>query len=98
MSAVKVAIADSWDSLDSAGPGAIYFPQPSVKTGVRSIILNCPGCGDRSAMAVYSGVPKPPSPSWEISGEGDKITLKPSINCVGCCKWHGWLTNGEYHL
>lgn len=93
---LKVQIADNWESLHSAGPGAIYHPQPS-QTGVRSIILNCPGCGEGSAMTVYPvGTPKPPSPSWEISGEGENLTLKPSINCVGCCKWHGWLTNGEY--
>lgn len=92
----KLTIADSFDSLASAGRGAIYFPQKSVTVGVRSIILNCPGCGDPSAMTVYSGCPKPPSPSWEISGEGENLTLNPSINCVGCCKWHGWLTNGEY--
>lgn len=95
---LKLKIADSFDSLASAGPGAIFHPQAS-RTGERTIILNCPGCGDRSAMTVYSpGTPKPPSPSWEISGEGENLTLKPSINCVGCCKWHGWLTNGVYHL
>lgn len=95
---LKVTIADSFDSLAAAGPGAIYFPQ-STSAAERAMIMNCPGCGDRSAMTVYPvGTPKPPSPSWEMSGEGANLTLKPSINCIGCCKWHGWLTNGEYHL
>ena len=59
------------------------------------IALGCPGCGHVSGMRV--GNPKPPhSPSWEMSGEMPTITLSPSINCVGCCGWHGWLRNGVF--
>lgn len=59
----------------------------------------CPGCAQWGS--VRTGHPKPePSPSWDIvSGEPAKpesLTLSPSINCVGCCGWHGYLRNGVF--
>lgn len=55
-------------------------------------LLACPGCGRISAMRV--GNPKPQkSPSWKLK---DGKTLTPSINCTGCCGWHGYLTNGVF--
>lgn len=80
------------EEFEAAGPGAIYIMQRD-----KTIAMKCPGCGKSSAMEVYpAGQPKPASPSWELSGLPDKITLKPSINCVGCCGWHAYLTNGVY--
>ncbi|MGH2352482.1 MAG: hypothetical protein ACRDI2_23245 [Chloroflexota bacterium] len=29
---------------------------------------------------------------WEVSGDPPRITISPSINCVG--RYHGWLRNG----
>jgi hypothetical protein len=62
-------------------------------------LFACPGCGRFSGIDV--GHPKPPqSPSWDIvAGSLDDpstLTLHPSINCVGCCKWHGWLKGGVF--
>lgn len=61
-------------------------------------MIACPGCGRNSAMRV--GEQKPAlSPSWQASGNIDDVTtltLTPSINCVGCCGWHGWLKNGVF--
>lgn len=59
----------------------------------------CPGCGRFGAVTV--GHPKPTkSPSWDIvSGSLEDVTtltLHPSLNCVGCCKWHGWLRAGVF--
>ena len=56
--------------------------------------------GRMSAMRV--GVTKPEqSPSWQIvSGSLENVsalTLAPSINCIGCCKWHGHLQNGVFN-
>lgn len=94
---LQIKICDTIEELEAAGPGAVFFPQPSKVVGVRCIILNCPGCGNRSAMDVYSaGEAKPPSPSWLMLNPPESLTLQPSINCVGCCKWHGWLTNGVF--
>lgn len=59
------------------------------------VMLACPGCGRVSGMT--AGYPKPgTSPSWELSGDPAAPTMAPSINCVGCCKWHGYLRNGVF--
>lgn len=63
------------------------------------ILQACPGCGSISGMLV--GHPKPgTSPSWNIMGgslqDVTTLTLSPSINCVGCCGWHGYLKNGVF--
>lgn len=68
------------------------------------IIMACPGCGHVSSMRV--GNPKPAdSPSWLITGllmpDGETMqdtTLHPSVNCIGCCGWHGWLKQGVFAL
>lgn len=72
------------------------------ETGKDYILLACPGCGSVSSMSV--GSPKPGrSPSWEITAGnlGDQLehlTLSPSVNCTGCCSWHGWLKDGVFHI
>jgi hypothetical protein len=59
------------------------------------MLLACPGCGHVSGMRV--GNPKPTqSPSWQLTGDPNAPTCQPSINCVGCCKWHGWLKAGVF--
>lgn len=59
------------------------------------MMLACPGCGRVSGMRV--GSPKPAdSPSWELFGTPEEPTLNPSVNCVGCCGWHGWLKSGVF--
>lgn len=61
------------------------------------LLLACPGCGHVSGMRV--GDPKPPrSPSWLLNGDPNAPTCSPSINCVGCCGWHGYLRNGVFEL
>lgn len=62
-------------------------------------IFACPGCGRFGG--IRTGSPKPSeSPSWGITeGSVDdptSLSLTPSINCVGCCGWHGYLTKGIY--
>ena len=60
------------------------------------VMMACPGCGRLSGMT--AGYPKPGrSPSWEISGPPEAPTFSPSINCVGCCGWHGYLQNGVFN-
>lgn len=63
------------------------------------LAFSCPGCGRWGSIRV--GSPKPEeSPSWAIlEGSVDDpatLSLSPSINCVGCCGWHGYLTQGVY--
>lgn len=59
----------------------------------------CPGCGQVGGILV--GHPKPQhSPSWDVAGgslaDPLTLTLNPSINCVGCCGWHGYLRGGVF--
>jgi Family of unknown function (DUF6527) len=81
------------------------WPQGSPAVGTcykvddSRLAFACPGCGDFSAIRV--GFPKPSeSPSWQMdSGDLDDVThlyLSPSINCIGCCGWHGYLRDGVF--
>lgn len=75
----------SWDEHEAAGPGAFYFANDS------SLINNCPGCGRRSALTIGGDN----HPQWTIVYR-EPLTLSPSVNCVGCCGWHGYLKNGVW--
>jgi len=72
-------------------PGLFSFAVPE------HIEFTCPGCGRFGRCRI--GNPKPEqSPSWLYTGPESKPTLWPSINCKGCCGWHGWLINGQFTL
>lgn len=63
------------------------------------LMFACPGCGQWGS--VRCDHPKPTeNPSWDIvSGDPSDpatLTLSPSINCIGCCGWHGYLKNGVF--
>lgn len=57
----------------------------------------CPGCGRFGGINCTR--PKTPH-SWDlVSGSLDDVTtltLAPSIHCVGCCGWHGFLREGVF--
>lgn len=79
---------DGFLELGEAEPG-----QFEITGG--SVLLACPGCGHVGCMRV--GNPKPgASPSWAMTGDPAAPTFSPSINCVGCCGWHGFLKNGVF--
>ena len=100
---MKAVVCQTHDELESAGPGAIlgwrYAEKKASSGHAGHIMQNCAGCGQAAGMMLYDeGTPKPPSPSWSVSGWPDSITLKPSIHHdTPACGWHGYLTNGEYH-
>ena len=60
-------------------------------------LLACPGCGSVSGISV--GADKK-SPRWLVAGgsvdDVSTLTLEPSLNCVGCCGWHGHLRGGTF--
>ena len=92
---LKAVKLNEWpDELDdNLGPGSCYRVD-ELRFG-----FTCPGCGRFGAIKAAN--PKPAeSPSWLIkSGSLDEptsLTLEPSINCIGCCGWHGYLTNGLF--
>ena len=57
----------------------------------------CPGCGKVGGIGISHPKQKH---TWAIeSGDPlnpETLTLSPSIHCVGCCQWHGYLRNGVY--
>lgn len=63
-----------------------------------ALAFSCPGCGSYGAITV--GLEKDPSSKhqWEWDGNIEAPTLWPSIHCVGCCKWHGYLVKGIFQL
>ena len=100
---VKVAVCETWEEFEAAGPGAVFISPEVVpfiaEKGVTLLHNKCPGCGDYGGMATFpDGKPKPASPSWKMTGWPDAITLDPSVNCTGCCGWHGWLKQGTFAL
>lgn len=85
-------------------PGGCEYGPPGLARRLDQgdhLLFNCPGCG--RAGAIRAAHPKPDNgngATWDITGGslGDvtTLTLHPSINCVGCCGWHGWLRNGVF--
>jgi hypothetical protein len=90
--------------LDAGGPGISDSKTgaPVPRTEGVGIMFDCP-CG-KCGTPVYvpfsralDGTPYPNGrPVWERTGETfDTLTLRPSIQRIGGCGWHGYLTNGE---
>lgn len=80
-------------------PGNHQFGGCSVDVGSDRLHFNCPGCGMPGSIRV--GHPKPSaSPSWDIvSGsrlDPTTLTTAPSIHCISCCGWHGYLRSGVF--
>lgn len=90
---------DIFGSDDDASDGRYQEPGKTQARWEGSLTFACPGCGRVGSIAI--GSPKPEEkPSWSIDS-GDLITLtnltlSPSIHCVGCCGWHGYLKNGVF--
>ena len=77
-------------------PGSFWLSDPG-DGGVCAMIFFCPcGCGDPVRITV--GVEHKPitSPAWNWNGSTAEPTLKPSVRRSTDCKWHGWLTDGEW--
>lgn len=82
--------------------GESDFAEPgTAEPSKHHLWFACPGCGKWGAILV--GHPKPgTSPSWDIVAgvldDPTTLTLRPSINCVGCCGWHGFLVAGRFQM
>jgi len=93
--------------LDVAKPGAFQFQKfdcsgvddPATIPPEDGIWLGfcCPRTGKPCGSILVGNGEKPAdSPSWRWDGNIQSPTLTPSINCVGGCGWHGFLTAGEW--
>lgn len=68
------------------------------------VSFDCPcGCGTRCYIPFKNPIDgKPPHdtrstlPTWQRTGDTfEALTLTPSIQRIGGCNWHGFVTNGE---
>jgi hypothetical protein len=61
----------------------------------RAVIYMCPcGCGRVSSVLVNSEPGM--KAGWDWDGNLDAPTLSPSIQHIGACRWHGYLTLGQF--
>jgi hypothetical protein len=88
--------------VGAGGPGVTRNGQPVERRDGIAIMFHCPcGCGD--GVYVYVDPPldgkgpyEPQHVHWERFGDTfETLTLRPSIQRLGGCGWHGFITNGE---
>ena len=62
------------------------------------MMFTCPGCGQWGGVQAFHGDKKPEG--WQIvSGtldDASTLSLSPSIHCISCCGWHGYLREGVF--
>ena len=92
---VKARAVDEIEA-SSAMPGAYElvaaYSEPDRVAGMAFI---CPcGC-EREGYLPLNG-DGDPGPSWEWDGNKEAPTLTPSVQQIGGCRWHGWLTDGVW--
>lgn len=89
---VRSIVVEDIRSEDGMQPGAIEFRE--IDGIVRGIAFRCPcGCGFESYLPVRSA----DRPSWSWNGSREAASTTPSILQSGLpCKWHGYLTDGEF--
>lgn len=96
---VRATQAAPDDPVLQPGEYALTTPGLARRYGNDLLMFACPGCG-RTGSITATHPKSGPSPSWDIvSGSLDDVTtltLHPSISCVGCCSWHGYLKNGVF--
>ena len=86
-------------STEGDRPGAVEFRRMPGQSNICGIAFRCPcGCGLESYLPVHSpGAKSTGSLEWEFNGDEVNSTTTPSILQIGLpCKWHGFLTNGEF--
>lgn len=89
---VKANQVADWDDLKN--PGDFLWSRSSSDDPAR-ILFICPcGCGDHTGVPVRPE--STPGPVWTWDGNRDAPTLTPSLQRVGGCNWHGFLTAGEF--
>lgn len=88
---------NAWPDDGYTAPGEVFIDTEEAYKD--HLLFACPGCGRMGSIRATH--PKDANgPSWDIvTGslkEPEGLTLHPSINCIGCCGWHGHLRNGVF--
>jgi hypothetical protein len=79
---------------DRGTPGAFWYVQSAEGKKYTGLGFMCPcGCGERGVVLFYK---MDNHPAWNWDGNIDKPTLTPSIQRNTACRWHGFLTAGEW--
>lgn len=94
----KAVLVPDIDEPDGLAPGTFEFFAAPESDAPIGMIFKCPcGCGDMSAVD-FDVVPRTPDDPhrWHWDGNREAPTLSPSLNKTTGCKWHGFLTAGEF--
>jgi hypothetical protein len=76
-------------------PGAYFIDAGPKELGFATIYYICPcGCGEMNSLPIATGEKR--QQYWQWNGKLMKATLSPSIKRMNACKYHGYLTNGEW--
>jgi hypothetical protein len=73
-----------------AAPGEFKFWRQAGAESEGGLHFGCP-CGCGALLGIGFG----PN-GWAWDGNRDKPTVTPSIQHMNGCKWHGFLTAGEF--
>jgi hypothetical protein len=73
-----------WSHMDGS--------RPDSPVGALHFVCPC-GCGAVIGVSVKPAIPE----GWNWNGSLDKPTLSPSILRTAGCRWHGFLTDGEFN-
>ena len=91
-----VCTNEAWPEDGYTSPGSVFIDNEKVYKD--HLLFACPGCGLMGSIPI-SPPPKQDHSWMVVSGDPLKpetLTLAPSIDCVGCCKWHGHLVDGLF--
>jgi len=90
-------LEDPWPLSGYAEPGSCYPDKENTYND--HLLFACPGCGKVGSIPVRHPKAKE---TWDLVAgtisQPDSLTLAPSVHCVGCCGWHGFLCGGNWQL
>ena len=97
MRILEGAFAQGWQG--GVTPTRTDLPAGSIEWATKDgeavqLRMTCPcGCGTVTTLSVAAGFG---SPRWKWDGNWEQPTLTPSVRMLTPCRWHGYLTAGEW--
>ena len=84
------------DGRSALPPGSGQWVNGHRSGAVAALDFVCPcGCGKVRSVDVAIGGNKRHH-VWNWNGDRERPTLSPSLDCLTGCRWHGWLTDGQF--